>query len=148
MKYSLHVDIDLPRDKVIELFDNPDNLAKWQPGLVEIEPLEGIPGQPGGKTRLVYRMGSREIEMIETITERQLPDRFAGTYTTDGMINHIVNRFEDLGGKTRWHTDNEFIGSGWLKVMTWLMPWSFRKQTRTMMHHFKTFAETGKTVLE
>lgn len=146
MKYSLHIDIDLPRDRVIALFDNPDNLPKWQPGLVEMEPLEGIPGQPGGQTRLVYRMGSREIEMVETITERQLPDRLAGTYQTRGMTSHIANRFEDLGGTTRWHTDNEFIASGWLKALTWLMPWSFKRQTRTMMHHFKTFAETGETL--
>lgn len=146
MKYSLHIDIDLPRDRVVALFDNPDNLPKWQPELVEIEPVEGIPGQPGGKTRLVYRMGSRELEMIETIRERQLPDLFSGTYSTSGMTNHLVNRFEDLGGKTRWHMENEFVGRGRFRIMTWLMPWTFKKQTLKTMKQFKTFAETGETI--
>jgi hypothetical protein len=33
MNYTCEVVIDLPRDRVIELFDNPQNLTKWQPGL-------------------------------------------------------------------------------------------------------------------
>jgi len=29
MKYECELIIDLPRDRVIEMFDNPDNLSKW-----------------------------------------------------------------------------------------------------------------------
>ena len=31
MKYSNEVEINLPVQKVIELFDNPANMSKWQP---------------------------------------------------------------------------------------------------------------------
>jgi len=32
MKYTSEVTINLPRDRVVELFDDPDNLPKWQKG--------------------------------------------------------------------------------------------------------------------
>ena len=78
MHYTVEIDIDLPRDRVIELFDSTENLKKWQRGLQVFEPLEGEPGQPGAKSRMVFQMGKRKIEMVETITERNLPDAFAG----------------------------------------------------------------------
>ena len=33
MKYQNEIEINLPLNRVIELFDNPDNLKRWQPGL-------------------------------------------------------------------------------------------------------------------
>lgn len=39
MKYRTEITIDLPREQVIEIFDDPDNLPKWQPGLGSFEPL-------------------------------------------------------------------------------------------------------------
>ena len=42
--HEVRLDIDLPVDKVIQLFDDPDNLKEWQNGLVRLEisaePLE------------------------------------------------------------------------------------------------------------
>jgi len=45
MKYTLEIDITLPRAKVVELFDNPENWPKWQESLVSSEALEGTPGE-------------------------------------------------------------------------------------------------------
>jgi len=39
MKYEIEIDISLSRNKVIELFDNPDNMSKWQPGFVSMGTL-------------------------------------------------------------------------------------------------------------
>jgi len=87
VRYSVTVDINLPRDKVIELFDNPDNMSKWQEGLVSFKHVSGVAGEKGAISELLYKMGKREIAMIETITERSLPDRFCGTYEAKGMFN-------------------------------------------------------------
>ena len=78
MKYIREVVIDLPRDRVIELFDNADNLTKWQEGLQAFEHVSGEPGASGAKSRLVYDHRGRSFELIETITERNLPDDFLG----------------------------------------------------------------------
>ena len=66
MKYTTEIEINLPVEKVIELFDNSDNLSKWQPELISFKHLSGEPGQVGEKSKLRYRMGKREIEMMET----------------------------------------------------------------------------------
>ncbi|MFT5053779.1 MAG: hypothetical protein ACI97X_000799 [Oceanospirillaceae bacterium] len=59
MQFSCSVEIALPLARVIELFDNSDNLMKWQDGLVSFEHLEGEPGKPGAKSKLVFQNGKR-----------------------------------------------------------------------------------------
>ena len=44
MEYQTESMINLPRLRVIELFDNPDNLLKWQPGLKSFKLVEGEAG--------------------------------------------------------------------------------------------------------
>ena len=113
MKYTREVTIDLPRDRVIELFDDADNLTKWQEGLQAFEHVSGEPGQPGAKSRLVYDHRGRRFELIETITERNLPDEFSGIYETDGVWNLMTNRFEEEGpDRTRWIAESEFRPQG------------------------------------
>lgn len=142
LTYDCQVDINLPRERVIELFDNPDNLKEWQPGLISFEHLSGEPGHPGARSRLVYQMGKRRIEMIETITERNLPERFSGTYETKGAYNEMVNEFSELGpDRTRWVSHVRFELSGLMKIMGWLMPSTFRKQSQSFMVMFREFAE-------
>ena len=51
MKFTCQVDINLPIKKVIELFDNPDNMKHWQDGLVSFKHLSGRPGEVGAKSR-------------------------------------------------------------------------------------------------
>ncbi len=142
MKFTTEVTIDLPRQRVVELFDNPDNLAKWQNGLKVFEPVSGQPGMPGAKSRLLYDMGRREVEMVETITVRNLPDEFSGTYEAKGVWNEVKNFFHEAGpDKTRWVSENEFRFKGLMALMGFLMPGAFRKESLKQMVAFKQFAE-------
>ena len=143
MKYTVEISIDLPREKVIELFDSTENLKQWQTGLVSFEPLSGNPGQVGAQSKLHYKIGKREIEMVETITKRELPDRFWGTYETKGVWNEVRNSFDATDeNHTRWTAESEFKCSGLgMKLMCMLMPGAFKKQTLKYMKDFKAFAE-------
>ena len=142
MKYTTTINIRQARDKVIALFDSVDNMYKWQPGLISFDHLSGDPGREGAKSRLTYKMGKREVEMIETITRRNFPDEFSGTYETSVVWNKQVNYFEVIDeNSTRWISVSEFRCSGFMKIMCWLMPGAFKKQTLKLMNHFKEFAE-------
>jgi carbon monoxide dehydrogenase subunit G len=142
MKYTKEITINLPRKRVIELFDNPDNLKKWQPGLLSFEHISGVPGQPGAKSRLKYKMGNREVEMIETITKRDLPDEFNGTYEAKGVHNTMKNRFFEIDDHTtRWIAETEFKFSGFMRLMGIFMRGAFPKETEKNMRRFKEFAE-------
>ena len=91
MKYTAEVEINQPLKKVVELFDNPDNMKNWMEGLQSFETISGTPGQEGAKAKMHFKMGKREIEMIETITKRNLPEEFTGTYEAKGVFNIAKN---------------------------------------------------------
>lgn len=142
MKYTNSVIIDKPIDQVIALFDNFENMKKWQPDLQSYEHLEGVSGQPGAKTKLTYLHGKRKTEMIETIVVRNLPEEFSGTYEMKSITNHMHNSFKEIeNGKTEWVSHTEFIFSGFMKIMAFFMGWSFKKMSQKMMYQFKDFAE-------
>ena len=148
MKYDVEIEIDLSRDRVVELFSDPDNMAKWQEGLVSFELLDGELGQPGTTSKLRYLMPRgnknrmREVAMTETIVKNDLPDLFSATYEANSVWNIVEYRFEQLGPqKTRCRTHNEFKCSGVMKVLTFTMPGMFKKQSLKYLQDFKAFAE-------
>ncbi len=141
MKYKTEVTIDLPRERMLELFDNRENMYKWQEGLKADEHLEGEPGQPGAKMKLVYDQNGRSMELTETIKVRNLPEEFSAVYEAPNMWNLNKNFFYDEGDKTRWVTDTEFKASGFMKVFVFLLPGMFKRQTLKTMNDFKSFAE-------
>jgi len=144
MKYSHSIIIDRPREEVISLFNNQDNMFKWQPGLKDITPVSGVQGEEGAKMKLNYEMGKRKIEMVETIIKKDLPREFSGTYEAKGVYNVVRNYFEETpDNKTKWVSENEFQFSNFMmKVMGFLMPGAFKKQSFKYMELFKKFAES------
>ena len=142
MKYTSEIEINKPIDKVIELFDNPDHMDKWMEGLQSFEPISGEPGQVGAKSLLKFKMGKREIEMIETITVRNLPEEFSGIYEAKGVFNIVKNKFVALpNNRTKYISEQEFQFNGFMKIIGFLMPNVFKKQSMKYLIDFKNFVE-------
>ncbi|MFD1096601.1 SRPBCC family protein [Salegentibacter chungangensis] len=147
MKYTTEIEIRLPREEVLKKLYNPNNLKHWQKGFVSKEHLNGEPGEEGAESRLIYKMGKREIEMTETITKKELPLKLSASYNAKGVYNIQKNIFEETPrNHTMWTSRNKFEFSGFMKLMGWLMPGAFKKQTYQYMQDFKKFAETGKSL--
>lgn len=134
----------LPRPKVVELFNNAENLGKWQPGFIRYKHLSGEPGEEGAQAMLVYEMGKRKTEMTETITLNQLPEAFHGTYETNGVLNIQENYFKEKSeGITEWTSVSEFrFSNPVMKIVGWILPGAFKKQSYLFMEKFKEFAES------
>ena len=144
MKFTVEIKINLARNKIIELFDSTENLKKWQPGLLSFEHQSGTPGEVGAKSRLQYKMGKREIEMVETITVKNLPDEFSGIYEAKGVWNEVKNYFYEVNkNTTKWVSENEFRCSGFIKIIAFFMPGSFKKETMKYLEYFKEFSENS-----
>ena len=142
MKYSNEVIIKQPLDRVIELFDSEENLFKWQTELISFEHVSGEKGEVGAKSKLKYKMGKREVEMIETITVIDLPREFSGIYEAKGVWNEVKNYFEVIDeNTTKWHSDCQFKFSGFMIIIAFFMPDTFIKQSQKYLNQFKAFAE-------
>ena len=146
--HTVSIYIDLPRAKVIDLFDCPDNIFKWQAGLQSFEHLSGTSGEPGAKSKLISLNGKRRIELIETITKHNLPDEINGTYEWDGGRTTVENRFIELGpDRTKWESTSSYDCTGLImKLMMFLFRGKFREHNMTILRNFKAFCEEGRDV--
>lgn len=143
MKYSNQVIINKPIGRVIELFDSVENLYKWMPGLQSYEHISGEPGHVGAKAKLKFKMGKRDIEMIETITLRDLPHEFSATYEAKGIHNPQRNLFTAIDDNTtKYESISEFeFKSFGMKLLGMIMPNAFKKQSQVYLDKFKEFVE-------
>jgi hypothetical protein len=160
LRYTVSVEIALPREKVAQLLADSAQLPKWLRGMVLHEPLNGMHGQVGTKSRVVLQMGQQTIEATETITRREPADlhgipsdsvvHFDREIVTKGMWNAVRERLTEAGPeKTLWVSESEFRFSGLLmRLIGLVMPRAFRKQSQQHMQDFKAFAEQGTDVRE
>jgi hypothetical protein len=91
--YTVKITNDLPRDRLVELFENRDNLYAWQNGLESFEHVCGESGQPGARSKLVYLSVKDRVELMETITKRDLPVEYSASYESD--IGNLVGIISD-----------------------------------------------------
>lgn len=140
MKFSCHIDINLPIHLVIKIFENPKNLKEWQDGFRSITPISGIPGEVGSKSKLTYD----KLELIETILRNELPEEFKAKYEHKHMVNTMSCKFKEIEPHiTRLEQEIHYTEfNGFLpKLMAKLFPGMFKKQVQKWLHQFKTFAE-------
>ncbi len=143
MKFTVDLTINKNRNQVWHAFENPKNMKRWMPTLEAFEPQAGTPGHIGAISKLTYREDGRTITMLETITSRDEPSEFAGTYTTDGVVNELRNRFDEVNAQqTRWTLEADFRFSGILALIAPLMKKTFVKRTQADMERFKAMVES------
>lgn len=148
MKFTFELVINRSREEVWRIFDNSDNMKKWQPTLKKFEPQSGAPGQVGAVSKLTYDENGREIVLIETITSRNEPEEFSGTYASPMAHNVIKNRFVKLDeNRTKWIIECKFIFSGFWKLLSPLMKGMIKKRTEKDINQFKKLAESEEGVL-
>ncbi len=145
MKFSSTMVIKAPRDRVVELFRNPDNLSKWQDGFQRVEHVSGTPGETGAQKKMFYSQGGRDMVLLETITANRLPDEFSALYQHTAMENTMTSRFVEIegGAATRFECDVEYTKfNGFVpKLMGLFFRGVFRKQAQTWFDQFKAYAE-------
>jgi hypothetical protein len=160
MKYTVSIEIALPLERVVQLLSDPAHMPKWLRGVVVHEPLNGLHGQVGTKSRVVMEMGQQQFEAIETITRREPADlsnlpkgsvvHFEREIFGEGMWSAARERLTEVGPNTTlWESENEYRFSSLLmRLVGLLLPGTFRKQSLQHMQDFKAFAEHGEDIRE
>lgn len=144
MKFECSVLIDRPIDEVIPLWDNEDNLDKWQEGFQHMHHISGNKGDTGAVSMMHYVFRGRPMELKETITLNDLPNAFHGLYEHKDMSNTMKNYFtRPSENQTLWRAELEYIkfNSFLPKMMFKLFPGMAKRQTQKWLDNFKRFAE-------
>lgn len=74
MKFNGSIQVNLPQEKVAQLFADPKYLKHYQDGFLRKIHISGIEGQDGAIAKMYYKHGSGEMELTETITANLLPN--------------------------------------------------------------------------
>lgn len=144
MKFTCRVEVNLPIKKVVELWNNSDNLQYWQEGFERIEHLSGKKNEVGSKYMLHYNFKGTPMELEETIIEMDLPNVMEGEYVHKHMSNRMRNTFTVLGeNSTVWKAELDYIqfNGVMMKLFALFGKGIFRKQTQKWLDEFKKFAE-------
>ncbi len=154
MKYSISIEIALPRERVLQLLEDPAQRAMWLRGLVSHELRRGSDGHVGAESRVVFQSGNKTMELTETITRRE-PENLHGVpsdcvihyereIVADGMWNAAREHLSESNPeRTLWVSENEYRFKGLMRLAAPLMRTVFIKQSRQVMEDFKAFAEHG-----
>ena len=158
MKYTVSIEIAVPRESVAQLLADPAHLPKWLRGLVLHEPLNGMHGQVGTESRVVMQMGQQTMEGTETVTRREPADlhgiprdrvvHFEREIVAEGMWSAARERLTEAGPDTTlWVSENEYrFSSVPMRLVGPFLRGAFRKQSLRHMRDFKAFAEQGTDV--
>ena len=143
MKHKTDIVIDADLDTVWRMFDDQNNMTKWQPTLKSITHKSGTPGQLDAVSELVYEEDGRDVVMTETITARRERSFLGGTYDSNWGSVVIFNHFEAVGdGKTRWSSNMNYSFKGVMRIMAFFMRKSICNRSDRDMNRFKLLVET------
>ncbi len=144
MKFMCSVTVAQPREKVIDLFMNPDNLKHYQTGFIKKEQLSGAPQQNGATAKLYYKMGKGVMELTETVIENNLPNSFHAQYHHKNTDNTMKSSFKVINDNTTLlesEIDYTAFRGFLIKVMAFLFPGMFKKQVQKWLNNLKAYAE-------
>ena len=96
MKFKGSITIHQPREKVVALFLDVDNLKEYQDGFVKKELLNGVAGENKAESKLYYKYGKRDMILTETITGNNLPKSFEAHYHHKHMDNTMKCTFIEI----------------------------------------------------
>lgn len=144
MKYQTQCIINSSINEVIAVFEDLEKLKYWQKGLKSSTLIKGGKGEVGSKRRFIIKLEGQEISMIETITFKNLPHQWHGRYTSNGLESIQQNYFTSINeNQTKWVSKSEFVFSGWMILVSKVLPGIFKKRSETIMADFKNYVENG-----
>ncbi len=143
MKYTCTVDINLPIEKVVELWEDEANFKEWQDDFESITHTNGTPHTKDAQAEIIFN-GKMKIELLETIMVNNLPEEKTALYEHKHMTNTQSSSFEKIEeNRTRYTSVVEYTKfNGFaIKTISKLFPSKFKAQSQKWMDQFKVFAE-------
>ncbi len=145
MKYVCKVNINLPLNQTVALWEDESKFEKWQDGFKSIEHLSGIPHTKGAVSKIIFE-DKQKIELLETIIISDLPNKKIALYEHIHMTNTQTTRFNAINSNTtEYISEVEYtkFNGVMIKIIAKLFPKKFKAQSQKWMNQFKEFAENS-----
>jgi len=144
MKFTLELPINRPLADVWKAFDNPQNMSKWQPTLVDFETIRGAQGQPGAVSKLTYEENGRQFHLMEKVMYRDEPNRLDGVYENNFADNTVKNTFiEQSPDETLWVVETKYKFKTFImRILGRIMKKNFVARAQRDMERFKEMVES------
>ena len=144
MKFTVELPIHKPRAEVWNLFDNPENLNKWQPTLISFDPVSGLTGQIGAVSKLTFEENGRQFSLTEKIVFRDEPQRLDQLYENNFADNTVRNTFvEQDNNQTLWLVETEYkFKTLIMRILGPIVKKNFVARTQKDMERFKEMVES------
>jgi uncharacterized protein YndB with AHSA1/START domain len=141
MEYTTEIEINAPVTKVAGLLGNHEQMTKWMKEVKSFKALSGKPRHAGSKTLLRMHVG-KEVDVVETIVEAELPDRIVTEYEMEYGKLVVESKLRSAGkGAAVLTMGHRFELKGMLKLAAAVMKPVFIKHSQNMMESFKAVAE-------
>ncbi|GAA4272893.1 SRPBCC family protein [Aquimarina gracilis] len=141
MKYTVETIIEKPLDQVIELYNNPTYYRDWMPGIISHTITSGNKREQGTKSVFKFQMNGKNFNIEETIIKNRNTE-IVSQFVANGTVNIQCTLFsETSNGNTLYQVNESFQLKGFMKIIGFLMPGSFKKQTEQFVQAFKQYAE-------
>lgn len=145
VNYETKITIDRPVSQVSQLFHNTEAMKQWLSGFKEIEIVQGLPGQVGTQSKLVFEINGKSEVFEEIITAYEENERFASTLEHKSFTSYITVNFTKKGptdNSTEVVVSNKIEGKSFFwRIMLPLVKSKMKKTQEGDYQKFKVLAE-------
>lgn len=142
MKSVVELDIDVPQDRLAELFADPSANPRWMDDIERIEPLSGSLGEPGSVYRLVPKRG--KLVFVATVVMRALPTELKLRLDAPTVSVSVTGKLVKVSDRrTRLISEEIFLFHGpFHRALGFVARGAIHRAHRRHMESFKRFAES------
>jgi carbon monoxide dehydrogenase subunit G len=149
MEGTFSIDIERPRAEVFAFLDDPENLPKFVPNLVDHGVIQETPQKVATTFWHVYEENGRRMKMTGVVTEHRPPERIAVELDGPMFGLVVVQTLEELGpNSTRFTQYSKATLKHVFKLMGMLFGKKMKEQgekaQRENFERMKALLESGE----
>ena len=142
VKYTVEVDVNKPINEVFALFENPNTLKDWMPGIKSITTINEVAGKVGSKYKMVVENNGQEMTMTEKIINYTPNLKITFEFDSNQMLKTDDFNFITYGNSTKIVQNCTVEAKGYL--MGCMFPYfkgTLKDLSLGYMNDFKKLAE-------
>lgn len=141
-KYTTAQQINLPVEKVFDLYTDANKMKHWYLGLQSIRTEEKKPGVVGNKYKIVMDVQGTFTQLKRIVTKYKKPQQINYSTQSVEMIKEEAITFQQVNGQTLIINETSTAGKNYfLKCLYASFFWYIQSEDQAILDNFKVYAE-------